>query len=48
MDVTVRLPYHLLEKLEALREAWGLQRRGAVLERLLEVLLEEDEDNPKN
>ena len=47
-DVRVRLPYHLIEKLEILREEWGFQSRGSVLARLLETVLEEDKEIPKS
>ena len=47
-EVTIRLPERIVRRFDELKEEWGLQRRGAVLERLLEVLLEEDEDNPKS
>ena len=31
-----------------LKEEWGLERRGAVLERLLDEIFQEDKDNPKS
>ena len=48
MDVRVRLPYHLIEKLEVLREEWGFQSKSSVLVRLLETVLEEDKEIPKS
>ncbi len=46
--VCVDLPESLIERFDELKEQWGLQHRGAVLERLLETLFEEDKDNPKS
>ncbi len=46
--VCVDLPESLIDRFDELKEQWGLQRRGAVLERLLETLFEEDEDNPNS
>ena len=46
--VSVDLPVSLVERFDELKEQWGLQHRGAVLERLLETLFEEDKDNPKS
>ena len=40
MDVRVTLPIHLIHKVEAVRKEWGLQSRGSVIVRLLEVLFE--------
>ena len=41
MDLRVKLPIRMIEKLEELRKEWGLQSRSAVVERLLEIVLEE-------
>jgi len=46
--VSVDLPVSLVERFDELKEQWGLQHRGAVLERLLETLFQEDKDNPKS
>ena len=48
MDVRVRLPYDLIEKLEVLREEWGFQSKSSVLVKLLETVLEEDKEIPKS
>ena len=44
-DVRVRLPNHMIYKIEELRKDWGLQSRSSVLARLLEELLLDDKDN---
>ena len=41
MDLRVKLPIRMIEKLEELRKEWGLQSRSAVIERLLEVVFKE-------
>ncbi len=48
IDITVSLPKKLIERFDELKEQWGLQRRGAVLERLLELVLCDDEELEKN
>ena len=48
IDVTVSLPKKLIERFDELKEQWGLQKRGAVLERLLELVLCDDEELEKN
>ena len=48
IDVTVSLPKKLIERFDELKEQWGLQRRGAVLERLLELVLCDDEELEEN
>ena len=40
--VSVDLPVRLVERFDELKEQWGLQRRGAVLEKLLEVVMADD------
>ncbi len=46
--ISVDLPNHLIEKFDQLKKEWGLRARGAVLRRLLEVILEgEDSDDEK-
>ena len=47
-EVTIRLPERIVRRFDELKEQWGLERRGAVLERLLEEIFEEDKDNPKS
>jgi len=44
-DVMVRLPNHVIYKIEELRKEWGLQSRSSVLTRLLDELLLDDKDN---
>lgn len=41
MDVRLTIPIHLMDKVEEVRKEWGLQSRGSVIVRLLEVLFEE-------
>ncbi len=43
--ISVDLPTELIEVVDDLRKEWGMRRRGAVLERLLEALLAKDESN---
>ncbi len=47
-EVTIRLSERIVRRFDELKEQWGLERRGAVLERLLEEIFEEDKDNPKS
>ncbi|KGG14834.1 MULTISPECIES: hypothetical protein [unclassified Prochlorococcus] len=47
-EVTIRLPERIVRRFDELKEEWGLERRGAVLERLLEEIFQEDKDNPKS
>ena len=47
-EVTIRLPERIVRRFYELKEQWGLERRGAVLERLLEEIFQEDKDNPKS
>ncbi len=47
-EVTLRLPERIVRRFNKLKERWDLEPRGAVLERLLETLFEEDKDNPKS
>ncbi len=42
--ISVDLPVQLIERFDELKQQWGLRRRGAVLERLLEVVLYDDEE----
>ena len=41
---SVDLPESIVKRFDELKEKWGLQRRGAVLERLLETLFEEEKE----
>ncbi len=47
-EVTIRLPERIVRRFDELKEEWGLERRGAVLERLLEEIFEEDKESPKS
>ena len=47
-EVTIRLPERIVRRFDELKEQWGLARRGAVLERLLDEIFQEDKDNPKS
>ena len=47
-EVTIRLPERIVRRFDELKEKWGLERRGAVLERLLDEIFQEDKDNPKS
>ena len=47
-EVTIRLPERIVRRFDELKEEWGLERRGAVLERLLDEIFQEDKDNPKS
>jgi len=40
-DLRVRLPIRLINKVEKLRERWGIQSRSAVIEKLIEDISEE-------
>ena len=40
-DLRVRLPIRLINKVEKLREEWGIQSRSAVIEKLIEDISEE-------
>ncbi len=42
--ISVDLPNEYIERFDALKQAWGLRRRGAVIERLLETLFDEQEN----
>ncbi len=46
-EVTIRLPERIVRRFDGLKEQWGLERRGAVLERLLHEIFQEDKDNLK-
>ena len=37
--ISIDLPVKLVDRFDALKREWGLRRRGAVLERLLEEIL---------
>ncbi len=41
--ISVDLPNELIERFDELKQQWGLRRRGAVVERLLEVVLSDDD-----
>ncbi|ABX08823.1 molecular chaperone DnaJ [Prochlorococcus marinus] len=43
--ISVDLPNEIIERFDELKQQWGLRRRGAVLERLLEELLCDEVDN---
>ena len=47
-EVTIRLPKRIVRRFDELKKQWGLERRGAVLERLLDEIFQEDKDNPKS
>ena len=47
-EVTIRLPERIVRRFDELKEQWGLERRGEVLERLLDEIFQEDKDNPKS
>ena len=47
-EVTIRLPERIVRRFDELKEQWGLERRGAVLEMLLDEIFQEDKDNPKS
>ena len=47
-EVAIRLPERIVRRFDELKEQWGLERRGAVLERLLDEIFQEDKDNPKS
>ena len=47
-EVTIRLPERIVRRFDELKEEWGLERRGAVLERLLEEIFEENNENSKS
>ncbi len=42
--ISVDLPVQLIERFDELKQQWGLRRRGAVVERLLEVVLCDDQE----
>ena len=42
--ISVDLPVQLIERFDELKKQWGLRRRGAVLVRLLEVVLCDDQE----
>jgi len=44
--ISVDLPIGLIDRFDELKDQWGLRRRGAVLERLLETLFD-DNENPE-
>ena len=46
--VSVDLPESIVKRFDELKEEWGLDRRGAVLERLLEEIFQEDKESPKS
>ncbi len=43
--ISVDLPIDLINRFDVLKEEWGLRRRGAVLERLLEEIFEENDES---
>ncbi len=46
--IAVDLPISMVKKFDTLKEQWGLQGRGAVLERILETVFEDSEESPKS
>ncbi len=46
--ISVDLPNELIERFDELKRQWGLRRRGAVLERLLEVVLGDESESDNN
>ncbi len=46
--ISIDLPEHLIARLDQLKPEWGLRGRGAVLKRLLEEILVEDNISDKN
>ena len=42
--ISVDLPNQLIERFDELKREWGLRGRGAVLKKLLEVILTEEGD----
>ena len=46
--ISIDLPNKLIEKFDHLKKEWGLRRRGAVLERLLEIVLTDDSEEIKH
>tara|TARA_Y100001968_G_C19437238_1_gene760408 strand:+ start:1849 stop:2892 length:1044 start_codon:yes stop_codon:yes gene_type:complete len=43
--ISIDLPTKLIDKFDQLRKEWGLRARGAVLERLLEIVLSDEQPN---
>ena len=41
-EVTVKIPNHLIAGIDQLKTEWGLNSRGSVFERILEVVLEKE------
>ena len=41
--ISVDLPIELIARFDELKHQWGLRRRGAVLERLLETIFDDQE-----
>ena len=41
--ISVDLPVDLVNRFDQLKDQWGYRRRGAVLERLLEEIFDDDE-----
>ena len=41
-EVTLKIPNYLISGIDQLKTEWGLNRRGSVFERLLEVVLEKE------
>ena len=46
--VIISLPERIVRRFDELKKQWGLERRGAVPERILEGIFQEDKVNPKN
>ena len=46
--ISVDLPNDLITRFDQLKQEWGLRRRGAVLERLLETIFEEQDHHQED
>ena len=46
--ISIDLPEELISRFDQLRKEWGFRARGAVIEKLLTELLQEDDLLPKN
>ena len=46
--ISVDLPSDLIDRFDELKDQWGLRRRGAVLERLLETLFDDNENQEED
>ncbi len=46
--ISIDLPEDLISRFDQLRKEWGFRARGAVIEKILKELLQEDDLLPKN